>query len=297
MSNGMERILIAGCGYVGSRVAELLSSKGIEVWSLNRKLKNLPSQIKQLTGDVTDFSSLPRMNMKFDTVVYAVSPQERTKEAYRSTYYHGLEHVMRKLNQSRDPGGPIRLILVSSTGIFSQNQGEWVSEETDPEPVSETSRQLLEAECLANNLGDPGIVIRLAGIYGPGRTRMIRNLINGRVDCPENQHYTNRIHRDDCAGSICHLINLSNPKSLYIGADNNPTPLDVIYSWIANKTGRKDPCESTTSDLVADRKPIKTNKRCSNQRLVESGYTFQYPSYREGYTPLIQKELANLRHA
>jgi nucleoside-diphosphate-sugar epimerase len=305
MSKGIQRVLIVGCGYIGSLVAQLLNKQGIDVWSLNRTPKHLSPQIKQILGDVTDLSSLPRLNKNFDAVVYAVSPQNKTEEAYRSAYYTGLAHVMKKINHPNnsrvilpmDKESSVRVLLVSSTGVFGQNGGEWVEEETRPNPTNETSRQLLEAERLAIRLGNPGIVIRLGGIYGPGRTRMIKKFMDGECTCPETLHYTNRIHRDDCAESICHLLSLLAPKNLYIGADNDPAPLHVIYNWMAEKTGRIDPCTEMSVDFVVKRNALRTNKRCRNQRLTESGFAFTYSTFREGYEPLMEQEIASHRHA
>lgn len=304
MSKGIQRVLIVGCGYVGSQVAQLLINRGKDVWSLNRTQKNLPSQIKQLLGDVTDFNSLPRLDEGFDAVVYAVSPRTRSEQAYRSAYYSGLEHVMKKIFPNTPQvmpavsrGTSVRVLLVSSTGVFGQNEGEWVEEETNPDPVSDTGKQLLAAERLAIRLGDPGIVIRLSGIYGPGRTRMIQKIMDGESRCPETLHYTNRIHRDDCAASICHLLDLTAPESLYLGADNDPAPLHVIYEWIAAKTGEIDPCADMDIDFVRNRDGLTTNKRCRNHRLTESGFTFAYPTFREGYTTLMKQKEASHKHA
>jgi nucleoside-diphosphate-sugar epimerase len=298
MSKSIQRVLIVGCGYVGSQVAHLLSERDVDVWSLNRTPKDLPLQIKQLFGDVTDFNSLPQLDQNFDGVVYAVSPLNRTEESYRSAYYTGLENVMNKIGRASNPKGlplahseiPVRLLLVSSTGVFGQNEGEWVGEETDPNPTNERALQLLRTERLAIELGNPGIVLRLSGIYGPGRIQTIKKILGGEYTYPETNHYTNRIHRDDSARSICHLLDLPAPKGLYLGVDCDPAPLHTVYNWIATRTGRPDPCPNMTKTFFQNRNTPQTNKRCRNQRLVESGFSFMYPTFREGYEPLIRQE-------
>ncbi len=284
MSKGTERVLIVGSGYVGSQVARLLSKRGIDVWCLNRNRKDLPKQFNQICGDVTDLKGLPSLNQGFDAVIYAVSPDRRTEKAYRSAYYNGLENVIKLI------GHPTKFVLVSSTGIFSQNDGEWVTERTNPNPASTTAKQLLRAEKLALEYGDPGIVIRLAGIYGPGRTRMIRRIMDGGLDCPDVNYYTNRIHRDDGANSICHLLELSSPNSLYLGADSDPAPLHVLYKWLASKTGSEDPCHKSSKYSGSEELIAHKNKRCCNKQLLESGYSFIYPTFREGYESLLQNE-------
>ena len=290
MSKGIERVLIAGCGYVGSQVARLLSKRDIDVWCLNRNPKNLPQQFKQVCGDVTDLTNLPKLDGGFDALVYAVSPGNRTEENYRSVYYEGLGNVINRIGHS------VRVILVSSTGVFSQNEGEWVTEDTNPNPVTGTAQQLLRAETLALELGDPGIIIRLAGIYGPGRTRMIKRILDKELDCPETNHFTNRIHRDDSARSICHLLELPSPRNLYLGVDSDPASLHSVYTWLASKVGSEDPCAHLEKSRLIERDRLRTNKRCSNERLLKSGYSFLYPTFREGYGPLIRPDPASSEH-
>ncbi len=133
----------------------------------------------------------------------------------------------------------------------------------------------------------PGTSVRFAGIYGPGRERLIRQVQEGRQAQPQPVQYSNRIHRDDCAGVLAHLIarDLAGEplEPLYLASDSDPAPLHEVMAWLAKELG-VTPTEGT--DLPLRRR---ASKRCRNQRLLDSGYRFIYPGYREGYKALLKE--------
>jgi nucleoside-diphosphate-sugar epimerase len=125
-------------------------------------------------------------------------------------------------------------------------------------------------------------VLRLAGIYGPGRTRLIDQVRSGTARCPEGQSpWSNRVHRDDAAGMIAHLLALGTPRPTYLGVDDEPAPLCDVYRFVAELLQVPPPA----SGPVAARE--RSNKRCSNRWIRESGYRCRYPTYREGYRAMI----------
>ncbi|MFW5947421.1 MAG: SDR family oxidoreductase [Gemmatimonadota bacterium] len=277
----MDRVLIAGCGYVGSRLAELLVEDGVAVWGLKRDPDGLPAGVRPVAADVTDPASLADIPDDLGAVVYAVSPAGRTEAAYRAAYVDGLGNVLDALD------GDARVLLVSSTGVYGQTDGRWVDEETAEEPADETAAAILEGEAMARERGAPGAVLRLGGIYGPGRTWTVRRVISGDAPCPGPEVYGNRIHRDDAAGALRHLLTLPDPAPVYLGVDREPAPLREVYAWIARRAGVPGPCEGVDPGDGRNEGRRGTNKRCSSRRLVESGYVFRYPTYREGYAPLV----------
>ena len=206
MERERGRVLIAGSGYVGGRLAELLVEEGIPVVGLKRDPSTLPQGVDPYAGDVTDPASLEAMaELDLDAVVYAVSPSDRTEAAYRAAYVDGPRNVLAVL-----PGG-VRTILVSSTGVYGQTDGRRVDEDSPPEPASATAELILEGESLVRERGEPGIVLRLGGIYGPGRTRNVRRVLAGEARCPGPDRYGNRIHRDDAARAARHLLTVVRP--------------------------------------------------------------------------------------
>ena len=275
------RVLIAGCGYVGSRLAELLAADDHRVFGLKRNPTGLPPGVEPVAADVTDPSSLGGLPDHLDALVYAVSPAGRGEEAYRAAYVEGFRNVLGALRPSSSTLG--RTLLVSSTGAYGYTDGRWVDEETSPAPDSPRGRILVEAEELAMAGPPPGIVLRLGGIYGPGRTSIFDKARTGEAGCPPPDRYSNRIHRDDAAGAARHLLGLADPEPLYLGVDREPAPLRKVYGWTAELVGGPDPCADEEAEAWEARGRRGTNKRCSSDRLAASGYDFRFPTYREGY--------------
>lgn len=287
MSADVSRVLIAGCGYVGSRLAGLLVDDGLRVWGLKRHPAALPAGVEPIAADVTDPATLDALPVP-DALVYAVSPAGRTDGAYRAAYVDGLRNVLGALRQA---GGPVgRVVLVSSTGVYGHTDGRWVDEDTPPEPSEETGARILEGEAVARAAGSPGLVIRLGGIYGPGRTRTVVRVLEGQAGCPSPDRYGNRIHRDDAAAAVRHLLTLEDPAPVYLGVDREPAPLRDVYRWIARRAGVPDPCRDGSEDAPEPGSPRRSNKRCSSRRLTGSGFVFTYPTFREGYGPIVDRE-------
>lgn len=267
------RVLIAGCGYVGSELAVRLAGDGHDVWGLRRAAGELPSGVQPLAGDVTDPSTLD-LPGGLDAVVYAVSPGQRDEAAYRAVYVDGLDHVLAAV------GAPVpRLLFVSSTAVYGQTDGSVVDEDSPTEPTSFSGRVLLEGEARAHAAG--GTVLRLAGIYGPGRTRLIDEVRAGEATYPPDDVHTNRIHRDDCAGALAHLLRLDAPAPVYIGVDDEPALRRAVLTWLAERLDAPPPREAP------DRRIRGGDKRCSNARLRGSGYDLEYPTYRDGYGAML----------
>jgi nucleoside-diphosphate-sugar epimerase len=279
------RVLVVGCGYVGGRLAALLVDEGVDVWGAKRDPMGLPAGVRPVAVDVTVPASLAALPGTPDAVVYAVAPGARSPEAYRAAYVDGLRNTLAALGEDTR-----RLVLVSSTGVYGHDDGRWVDEETPPEPADPTARLILEGEGVALSGPTPGVVLRLGGIYGPGRTRTVRQVLSGAAPCLPPDVYGNRIHRDDAAAAVRHLLALADPAPVYLGVDLDPAPLRDVHSWIAEQGGVADPCDGHRAagpESARDRRG--TNKRCSSRRLVDSGFTFKYPTYREGYRPLFDE--------
>jgi nucleoside-diphosphate-sugar epimerase len=277
------RLLIAGCGYVGSALGATLAREGHAVWGLKRRPLGLPEGIRPIAADLGSAAQLP-LPPELDQVVYAVSPDDSSVEAY-AAYVAGLDRLLSALRQERQR--PRRILLTSSTGVYGQNQGEWVDEDSPTEPASSAGEQLLMAERLLLGSDFPATVLRLGGIYGPGRARLLERVRSGSADCRPGI-WSNRIHRDDCVGALRHLMLLPDAAPIYIGVDREPAELCTILHWLAGRLGtpppRAQPAEEGHSRGRA------TNKRCSSQRLVRSGYHFVFPTYREGFGALLAPE-------
>jgi nucleoside-diphosphate-sugar epimerase len=125
------------------------------------------------------------------------------------------------------------------------------------------------------------VVLRLGGIYGSARDGAIERALQAQPAGPPR--YTNRIHRDDCAGALLHLLTLPNPDPLYLGVDNDPADRRTIAAWLY---ARLDGTPANRPTPPKTRR-ARSNKRCSNERLLASGYAFRYPTFREGFAALL----------
>lgn len=271
------RVLIAGAGYVGLALAALLVDEH-EVYVLRRSPS--PTQIPGMRTVVADLTTpdslrgLPRM----DAVVITVSADERSPEAYERAYVTSLTQL--RLQLEVEPFRPNRWIFTSSTAVYDDTGGEFVDEDSSIDPSGFAGRTLLRAEQEVLAAPWSATVLRLGGIYGPGRTRLLEQVRRGEATIPATPTYTNRIHRDDAAGALHHLLFLPDPAPVYLGVDHDPAERGEVLTWLAQQIGAPTP-------EVSPQCTTRGNKRARNDRLVQSGYRFLYPSYREGYAALI----------
>lgn len=278
------RALIAGCGFVGRELAAQLVARGDEAFGLARRPEGLPPGVVPLAADLTDPASLRSLPEGLDAVVYAAAASGYSDPFYRAAYVDGPRHLLHALAEQ---GHRLRRFLyVSSTGVYPQSKGEWVDEETPAEPTDFSGRHMLDGEQLVLEGPFPATVLRLAGIYGPGRTLYIDRVRDGSARLPGPGTWTNRIHRDDAAGAIVHLLDLSAPAPLYLGVDDEPSELADLLRWIAAQLGLPEP-PPEPREPGPGRTRERSGKRCSNRRLAKSGYRFRFPTYREGYGALL----------
>ena len=277
------RVLIAGCGDVGTRLGRRLAAAGHEVWGLRRDAGRLPAEIRALPADLAEPASLGDVPAGTDAVVYAAAADAADEAAYRRAYVRGVRHLADLFAGRGEP--PERLLFVSSTAVYGESAGEWVDEETPPRPPRFNGRVLLEGERAARAAGARhATVVRFGGIYGPGRRRLIDRVREGAGGAPAPVRWTNRIHAEDCAGVLQHLLGLADPAPLYVAVDDEPAPRREVMEWLAARMGAP-----SGSAPPGDGGPERADRgrRCRNARLRASGYRFRYPTYREGYAALL----------
>jgi nucleoside-diphosphate-sugar epimerase len=275
----MAKILIAGCGDIGARLATELVKAGHEVIGLRRSAFSM-SGVQSLCADVTAPASL-HFPTALDYVFIILSPGETGEAAYRRVYLDGTRHVLQALS------GQIlrRIFWVSSSSVYAQNDGAWVDEDSATEPVSASAQILLETEAMVERCEWPATVLRFAGIYGPGRLRLMRWLTAGRAVQAQPPLWTNRIHAEDCAGILA-FICAQDLRGValaqrYIGVDDEPVTQQEVLDWLAD--------ELMLSHVAGEtRASAGSNKRLSNKRISALGYKFRFPSYREGYRDVIK---------
>ena len=282
----MAKVLIAGCGYVGTALGESLAQQGHQVLGLCRHVEAKPADlgIEWIAGDLTDAASLEELPKDVSHVVYAAAPGGgRDPDRYEKTYHLGLRNLVAAVDHAMLQ----RLVFVSSTGVFAQTEGIEVNEQSEAAATTASAQALIAAEEFLQQSKVPSVVLRLSGIYGSGRIRIIRS-VRDQLPVKENllDRYLNHIHRDDCVGAITHVLFVEQPEALYLASDHQPATRREMLEWLAAL------CEQAFPPLSSDTSaPIRggTHKRVCSEKLRASGYVFKYPTYREGYSELLKE--------
>ena len=281
----MSRVLIAGCGDVGTALGLMLCERGHEVFGARRSAWRLPAPLHPLSIDLADRRAIESALPAVDVVVYAVAAGRRDAGAYRRAYVDGVASLLDVLEHRANP--PRRLLFVSSTSVYGERGGAWIDESSPLQPSGFAGESLVAGERRMLASPVPATVVRFAGIYGPGRGWLIERARAGARCAGDPPKFTNRIHRDDCAGFLAHLIGGGRTgEEVYIGVDDAPVEECEVLEWLAARLGAPAP-QRVGADDAAGRGG---GKRCSNARLRASGYRLRYPTYREGYAAVLAGE-------
>lgn len=276
-------VFIIGCGFLGETAADLFSRQGKRVLGLVRSAESRERlserAFETALCDVTSPSSVEALKSRaysVPLVLYAVSSGGGNAADYAAIYRDGLRRVIEQWQ-------PQRLIFVSSSSVYGQDDGSWVTEKSPTLPERATARVLLEAEEIA--LASGGIVARFTGIYGPGRSMPLRKFLAGEAVLEEGgRRYLNQIHRDDGAAALLRLAETGYPSEIYNVTDDTPSTQREVYGWIADFLKRPLPPEGTGQQ---EHKRGLTSKRVSNAKLRTLGWKPAYPAYRDALPKLI----------
>ncbi len=275
-----KNILIIGAGYLGRPVAEQLRTWGNKVvlWvrSLESKQTLQAQGFEAYAADVTEKSNWKKIGKDFHDVIYMPSTRGGTVDDYRKLYVQGLHFATEHFPYDT------RILFLSSTSVYPQQNSEWVDETSPTDNTSSKPASLLAAEQLV--LQRDGSVIRLSGIYGPGRCAMLQRLLHGRpLSVHDAQRWLNQIHRDDAISAILHVLTL--PRGVLVNAtDSMPVKRIELYAWLAKLTGLP---QLPLTQQPESRQRGNTNKRVSNKKLLSLGWILNYPTYELGYRQLL----------
>src|SRR2546423_1081579 len=231
----MPRVLIAGCGYLGQAVAELFIAAG---WEVEGWIKSADSAQQLSTEsypvysvDISQADQVLAQKGDVDSVIHCASTRGGDVDLYRHVYLDGARNLLERFGGSQ-------ILFTSSTSVYAQNDGDWVTEESPAEPARDTGKILRTAEDLV--LANRGIVVRLGGIYGPGRSALLKKFLSGdAILASENDCFVNEIHRDDAATVIQLLLTAGTSSGqIYNVVDNEPILLSECYRWLAAKLNR-----------------------------------------------------------
>ena len=285
----MTRVLIVGCGDLGSAIAKRLHPSHAVI-GLRQSDKLLPLGMQTIQADVTQPNSLKELrNLNPNIIIYCVAASAQTDENYQAHYVTGLKNILATQNTNTHLQ---HVFFVSSTRVYGQNSAEILDETTPAMPADFGGERLLEAENLLKSmLSNPSVQgrackstsMRLSGIYGKGRLYLV-NMAKDLAKWPKENHWSNRIHRDDAAGFIVFMVEkaVKNQQvaDLYIVTDDMPTQQYEVLSWLAHRQGINT---STYQVPIAQ-----GGKRLSNQHLRKTGFELQYPNYQVGYSDILQ---------
>ncbi|NOS98834.1 MAG: sugar nucleotide-binding protein [Methylotenera sp.] len=278
----MSKVLIVGCGDLGGAVASQLAQFDIHVIGVRRSTTQLAG-VSVIQADVTAPTTLHQLNeIQPEILIYCVAANGQTDEQYQAAYVDGLRNVL--ATQAKNSALQ-HVFFVSSTRVYGQETDVLLDETVEALPADFGGARLLEAENLLKNIPCKSTILRLSGIYGAGRLRMI-NLAAALKTFPENwpaqNGWTNRIHCDDAAAFMVFLVKkvlASQALShCYIVTDSKPVSQYEVLTWIARQLNNQ---------LSAEISPIKGGKRLSNQAMLSTGFTLQYPDYQVGYQALL----------
>lgn len=268
------KVLIAGCGYVGTALAEDLAKGGAEVWGLRRdwsKVSPKPS-FHALQADLLEPETLKKLP-PVDFVLICQSPS-RESDTYENTYYRATQNLLDAVWGERLK----KIVLISTTGVYAVNDGSWVDEKNGT--LNESDIHLRTERWVLKD-GRPAAVLRLGGIYGPGRNR-IAAIRSGVFKPALSDDCTNRIHLEDVVSCIKLIFKKGKAGQVYLGVDDHPCTQREFYTWLYARL--KIPVPEGGTDRM---RPHGSNKRCSNKKIKALGLRLKYPSYKEGYAAFL----------
>ena len=284
-------ILIAGCGFVGERLADLMHEAGHSVIGLThspesaaRLAEGKPWRVQNC--DISEETAVQALAQPVDVVVHCASSNRGGADVYRAVYERGMTNLANTFPQAT-------LVFTSSTSVYAQNDGSTVTEDSPAIPDRETGRILRSTEDFVVARG--GIVARLAGIYGPGRSFVLKNLLESKsaIEGYEGSgRAINQIHREDAAAALKHLIE-NKCRGTFNVVDDAPCTQRECFEWLAPLFSLPLPPEAPPNP---DRKRGNTHKFVSNAKLKATGWTALYPSYRDAvhHDPLLVSSILDI---
>lgn len=291
------KILIAGCGWLGKALGQALVARGDRVTGVRRNpdaaAELRPLGIEPLIADLGDPRQAAALPSDVEAIIACQSAHDDSREAYRAAY---VEATANLLGASRSL--PVRsFVYTGSTGVFGQQDGGEVNEATPPSPAGDSAEVLREAERLvldAAASGLPSRIVRLSGLYGPGRTGTIDRVRRGVLALgPGDGVFMNFCHLDDAVATVIAAMDRGRPGGIYHATDAHPAPRAEVIEWIAARLGIPAPRQPEASA------PFPGGRRGANRRILgastrtELGLTLAWPSFREGLAPFLPSRAAD----
>ncbi|MFK8043668.1 NAD-dependent epimerase/dehydratase family protein [Congregibacter sp.] len=282
-----ETIAIVGFGDIGERLSSLLPRPQWHCFGLRRSANAVPQGVESVAIDLRNAHSLSVLEkLRPDALVIALSPADRSAEAYQAGFAEAMANIIAGLGEHR----PRAAFFVSSTRVYRESSEAWIDEGSDTADSDPHVAAILAAEQIFLEGIDSAVVLRAGGLYGSGPGPLLKRVAAGKLTAKEPPRYANRIHRDDVAGFMAAALTgkITLDQRIVNLVDDAPAPLQDLESWLCTQLGLSyEPPHSAPSGET----PL--HKRISNERLRSSGYTLQYPDYRKGYAEVLHRWMAH----
>ncbi|TRW50251.1 NAD-dependent epimerase/dehydratase family protein [Aliidiomarina halalkaliphila] len=278
------RVLLVGYGDIACRLTPLLLDRGFAVTGMRRhpERANLPElhthspEFSLVQGDACAIDDWHRiLQNRYDAIIFTLTPSAYTELGYQQGYVVPVRTMLAAMKDFSAAMLPT-VLYVSSTAVYGERDGEWVDEQTPTRPTGFSGEQLLMAENVLRDCGLPHVIVRASGIYGPGRERMAQSIEEGTYTI--TPAWTNRIHADDLARALDHLLMLKlsdEPmEDVYLATDDEPLQAEDYVKRVAKRLG-VDASQLPRSNEIGPR----GSKRLSNARLIATGFEFLHPTY------------------
>jgi len=285
----MRRILIVGCGYLGRRVGKRLVEQGDAVFGTTRGADKAESLrqlgIQPLILDVADPSTLAA-SLPFDAAIHSLGFDRSAGESRGEVVINGLSRVLNVLESVP------KIVFTSTTGVYGQEDGSWVDETSATVPSDESGRVALQAEETLRARRPDAVIVRLAGLYGPGRMIRRAALLAGTPIVGAVDSYLNLIHIDDAAAVVIAALDRAEPGATFLAGDGHPLIRREFYETMAKLLDAPPPRFEAGEGLRRER----SNRRVSNRKVREElGVTLLYPDLTTGLRASLDAETGAAR--
>lgn len=275
-----QNLLIIGQGDIGLPVTNKLAQDGLNVMGLARRERHhydLHNSAKFLQADALTLNA--EQLQDFTAIAIIVTPDDYSTSGYHDSYLAICQHLATLAEKLTNLA---RVVFISSTGVYGQDNGEWIDENTAPvTPKREASQVILQAEqALQQGFGAKAIIIRPSGIYGRERLMRLRKAKEKQKEPVAAEHWSNRIMDRDLVTIIAKVMTIDAPKPLYIATDYAPVTTFELGTWLSKQVGEVPP-------VIDDNKTAVTGKRLhSNIPLAWLGY----PDWQAGYRDILRHQ-------
>ncbi len=288
-----KQLVVLGAGYIGGAVARDARALGLSVVALTRNPDKAAALrrdgIETVEADIADTGWHEAMPRDANFVLNAVSSGGGGIEGYRHSYVEGMKSVAAWVRRTQ----PSALVYTSSTSVYPQDGGVEVDESAPTTPAEARAALLLEAESAALAAAGDGtrvFVLRLAGIYGPGRHHLLDQIRAGEVLAGSGEHRLNLAHQEDIGAAV--LACFAAPPEVHGGVfnvvDDHPVRKRELAEWVAARLGvtapRFDPA------LPGRRRAVTPDRVVLNHKIKRVlGWRPRHPDYRAGYETLLSR--------